>query len=155
MGFWDIITDAIKGVPESAALRERLALAADQYTILEGEITDLKKKYSLLETENQNLRLDLGKAKEQIRDLEEQLSNRHSEALDKIATQILLLVADHPDCTTEALAHHLKLHPEKVLYYRDELTQQGYLDYGLTWDDQEYYQLTPKGRKTLSNSQLL
>src|SRR5436309_2748900 len=72
-----------------------------------------------------------------------------------IELQILVLIAHNPDCTTGRIAAHLGVSPEKILHHRDELVERRYVDYGLSAMDEEYYQLTPKGRKFLNDKQLL
>lgn len=140
-GFMGWITDLLKEIPSAARYK--------------AELEQLASEHGILKSENAVLQSKLKAAEEKIRNLEEQLSDRHSQHLNETAVQILLFVVDSPDCTTETLAQHLELRPEKIRYYRDELTQHRYLDYGLTWDDREYYQLTPKGRKMLNDKQLL
>jgi len=54
-----IITDILKEIPLSAVLRERLTDAEAKMATLEKENTSLK-------TENQNLRVDLKKAQDEI-----------------------------------------------------------------------------------------
>jgi DNA-binding MarR family transcriptional regulator len=135
------ITDLLKEIPSAARYK--------------SELEQLESEHGILKSENTVLQSQLKAAEEKIRNLEEQLSDQHSQYLDETAVKILTFIAHYPDCTTETLAQHLGLHSEKVLYYRDELTQQGYFNHGLTWDDQEYYQLTPKGRKILNDRQLL
>ena len=128
------ITDLLKEIPSAARYKSEL---------------------EQLETANAVLQSKLKAAEEKIRNLEKQLSDRHSQHLDETAVQILACIADHPECTTETLAQHLGLHLEKIRYYRDELTQHSYVDYGFTGMDEEYYQLTPKSRKALNDRQLL
>lgn len=54
-------------------LRERLALAVDQYTILEKENTTLKAKIQIIETENQNLKSEKIDLEKKIEDLLRQI----------------------------------------------------------------------------------
>lgn len=57
----------------AAILRERLALAADQYAMLEKENTSLKTKIQILETENQSLKSEKIELEKKIEDLLRQI----------------------------------------------------------------------------------
>ena len=62
MGFSDILSDAVKSIPLTEVLRERLALADDKFAILDREFANLK-------TENADLRQLVEKKDKEIADL--------------------------------------------------------------------------------------
>ncbi len=66
MGFTDILSDAVKGIPLAEVLRERLAFAEQQFAALDRETAKLKAEKETLEAENLRLRSDLQKAQEEI-----------------------------------------------------------------------------------------
>lgn len=59
----------------STVLMQRLSLAADQYSALEKKLSDSELRAKNLESENNGLGLDLKKAEEKIRNLEERISH--------------------------------------------------------------------------------
>jgi len=69
MGFSDIIADAVKTIPVSEVLRERLAFADQQFAALERKATELTLKVSELETENKDLRFEIQQRAAQIHKL--------------------------------------------------------------------------------------
>jgi hypothetical protein len=75
--------------------------------------------------------------------------------LSDIEIQILLLIAEDPDCTTETFTLHFNTHLERIRYCRDELKIYRYIDYGFAPNGEEYHQLTHKGRKVLHDRQLI
>ncbi len=80
MGLLDGFEKLINEHGSETILKERIALANDKYSALEKKFTDLEHKcfeselrISNLDAENQALRLDNSKHREQIRNLEKQL----------------------------------------------------------------------------------
>jgi len=135
------ITDLLKEIPSAARYK--------------AELEKLESEYSILKSENTVLQSKLQAAEEEIGTLEQKLSDRHNQDLPEIEVQMLTFIADTADCTTDDLAAHLEVSPQKILRHKDRLVELHYLDYGLTAMDEEYYQLTPEGRKLLDDKGLL
>src|SRR3970282_1398687 len=68
-------------------LKERLALAAEQYVSLEKKLSASAIREKQLQSENKSLRLDLDQAQIKIRDLEKQLSQEVKAATAKYNEQ--------------------------------------------------------------------
>ncbi len=80
MNIFDGIEKLINEHGSATILRERIALASDQYialekknTLLTKENTSLKSENSILKSENQSLKLDNEEQKIQIQNLEKRL----------------------------------------------------------------------------------
>ena len=71
MGLLDGIEKLINEHGSSVILKERIALANDQYSSLESKLNDLQ-------SENEHLRIDLEKAKIQIHQLQERINNHET-----------------------------------------------------------------------------
>lgn len=80
---------------DAAILKERLALARDEYDALET-------RRSKLELENAQL-------KERIQSLEDQIAMSQPRRIEELQEQILILLADAPRMTTDQLAKQLHL----------------------------------------------
>lgn len=83
MGIFQDIERLITEHGSASILRERLALAAEQYAALEKQNAALKEAETNLKAENKRLNLDLEECKKQRRALEEKLSHK---ALPKVVT---------------------------------------------------------------------
>lgn len=79
-----------------------------------------------------------------------------AQVLSEIEMAMLVLIAHHSDCTTEKLAAHLGVSEQKILHHKDKLEEHDYLEHGWDWTDrEEYYHLSPQGRKVLNDRGLL
>ena len=65
----------------AAILKERIALANDKYAALEQKLSVCDAANKELHSENETLRLDNGKLKEQVRAFEEILSDKRHKSL--------------------------------------------------------------------------
>jgi DNA-binding MarR family transcriptional regulator len=135
------ITDLLKEIPSAARYK--------------AELEKLEAEHSILKSENTVLQSKLKTAEEKIGALEQKLSDRHTQDLPEIEVQMLTFIADTTDCTTDDLATHLRVSPQKILRHKDRLVELRYVDYGLTALDEEYYQLTPESRKLLDDKGIL
>jgi predicted nucleic acid-binding Zn-ribbon protein len=77
MGIFQDIERLIAEHGSASILRERLALAKDQYTALEKQNAALKESEANLKAENKRLNLDIDECQKQRRALEEKLSHKN------------------------------------------------------------------------------
>lgn len=81
MGLLDGLEKFINEHGSAVILKERIALANDKYAALEQELAASDAANKLLYSDNQNLRVDLEKAKVEIQNLEEALSEKRHKSL--------------------------------------------------------------------------
>lgn len=101
-------------------LKERLALAADQYAALERKIIELEANSKQSKMENKSLYLKLEQAELKIRDLEEKLIERHNLPLKEIEINILKSISEKPK-TAKEIAQQISSQEETIRYYLEEL----------------------------------
>ncbi len=102
-------------------LKERLALASDQYSSLEKKLTETNLRNEQLESENSSLRSDLKKTQEKIRNLEEKLVERHGQRLEDIREKLLQILASHSDITSQQISSALGKSAEFVTFHLTEM----------------------------------
>lgn len=78
MGLLDGIEKLINEHGSSVILKERIALANDQYAILEQKLAASELRENQLKSQNESLRLDVEKAQIQIKNLEDKLSHNNA-----------------------------------------------------------------------------
>ena len=105
----------------AAILKERLALASDQYSALEKKLVETNLRNEQLESENSGLRLELEKAQEKIRNLEEKLVERHGQRLDEIKEKILCFLAQHEEISEPHITRDLGLGEPLTKFHLDDL----------------------------------
>lgn len=133
-----LFTDILKGLPENAVLREKVAEA--------------EKRYAALETENAILRDDLRDAKLIVKELNEQLKElTHKDDLDATEVRLLLAIAhleyddavkaviarDFPDLSGPRLDYHIK-RLEDGAYIRGGVIDQQGIHYAITQDGRTF-----------------
>ncbi len=122
MSLFDGIEKLITEHGSAAILKERIALAADQYAALEKKLSDAELRAKELESENQRLELDNFKLKEKIRDLEKQLSENHDKSsLEEVRERILILVSQHEDITDAQVARAVGVGEQLATFHLMEL----------------------------------
>ena len=84
MGLLDGFEKLINEHGSSTILKERIVLANDKYAVLERKLSECESAKIKLNSENEALRLDLDKLKQQNRALEEKLSHNLSLVFDDI-----------------------------------------------------------------------
>lgn len=105
----------------SSILKERLALASDQYGALEKKLSEANGSNEKLQSENATLRLDLEKAQEKIRNLEEKLVERHGQHLEEIREKLLQLLVAHSEVTSQQIASAIGKSSELVTFHLTEM----------------------------------
>lgn len=123
----------------AAILKERLALANDQYSALEGKLADAKARVDELARDNERLRQELGEAREQLRMFQAQSETPKIERLEMIREEILRFLAEHADVTSTQIARAMGKNEQLVTYHLTEMESQ-YLAHGSysVYDDTQW-----------------
>lgn len=129
MGLLDGFEKLINEHGSAVILKERIALANDKYAALERRLSDWQSRAEAaelkarnLEPESQRPELDNFKLKEQIRSLEEQLSERHGQRLEKVREQLLQLrAAQTGRITASQAAQVLQIGEQLATYHLTEM----------------------------------
>lgn len=102
MGILDGFEKLINEHGSAAILKERIALANDQYSFLEKQKSLFESENTVLKTENQTLKFNLEQAEQKIRQLEKQVSTIHNSnpdgyVCDYCASPSLTRTGNRPD----------------------------------------------------------
>ena len=116
----------------AAILKERLALATDEYTALERKLSESESRAEAaevrvkeVESENQRLELDNFKLKDRIRDLEGQLTERTGQRLEEVREKLLQLLAAQTDrITSSQAARALQIGEQLAKYHLTEMEKE-------------------------------
>ncbi len=137
----------------STILKERLQLAADQYTVLQDKLEASQQKNSALEAENQSLKTQLQQAQEEVNRLQE-IMQASTEAqgnkeLKEIEQQILgTLFEANTHFSPTQLATKLSIGESLTKYHIDRLIGMKLIGYGpAKMNAPMYYVLSEHGRK--------
>ena len=159
MGLFDGIEKLITEHGSAAILRERIALAADQYSTLEKENVALKTENQILKSENQRLKLDNSKLKEEIRNLENQLSklsNSHNQALEKVKENILLFLSKQKTSVfADQVAQYIGIETQTAMFHLEELNAKVMVLVGHSGLTPPRWSLAKEGRKYLVQRSLI
>jgi len=148
----------------AAILKERLALASDQYSALEKKLSDSESRVEAaelrtknLESESQRLELDNFKLKEEIRNLKEQLSERHGQRLEEVREQLLqLLAAQTGRITASQAAQVLQIGEQLATYHLTEMGKESLVTAGYFYNGRSTdYAIGQAGRAYLVSHGLL
>lgn len=156
MGLLDGIEKLITEHGSSAILRERIALARDQYEALEKKIATFQDENATLKSEYQRLELDNDKLKQKIKNLEEQLSSIHEQSLDETEMAILKLLASaHSRITAEQVAGNLGIHVTKAEYFFKRLQEREFINAGYSYLNPTTYGSAHGGNEYLVKNNLV
>jgi DNA repair exonuclease SbcCD ATPase subunit len=133
----------------AAILKERLALASDQYSALEKKLSDASAREEHLRSENARLRTDLEKAQKKIQSLEEQVVQRHGQRLDEVKEKILVLLASHDDYDGN-IAQTLGIGNQVAAFHLEELEKMEFIYRSLSMTGEIFpWCLVQEGRRYL------
>lgn len=130
-------------------LRERLALAADKYDVLEEKVASLGEENAKLRSENQRLQLDKNKLREEIEGLRQQLGNDRRAGLTPDEEAIIKLLANRAhSLTSQQIASHMEIHRTKAEHFLHKLYDNNYVGMAGNYSTgQTTYFLYPKGKE--------
>jgi regulator of replication initiation timing len=155
MGILDGIEKLITEHGSAAILRERVALAKEQYQALERDNATLKQENATLRQENDRLQLDNYKLKEKLENLEKQIAHSHGDRLDEISEKMLIALANSDRALTEQLIAHVGQGPAKGKYHLDILREKKFAIQAAATPRGAMWMATSEGRKYLANHNLL
>lgn len=111
----------------AAIMKDRLALASDQYSALEKKLFEANASVEQLKSENESLHLDLKKAEVKIRNLEEKFIQCHSNPLEEIEIHILKLISDTSK-TAKEISELLNIGEEVIKFQLEELKNKNIIE---------------------------
>ena len=117
----------------AAILKERIALASDQYAALDKKLLDAvaraqaaEVEYKNLESVNQRLELDNRKLKDEVRNLEEKLMGRHGQRLEEVKEAILLFLSARPHggaIFADQIGRQCGIGSQVAMYHLEEMNE--------------------------------
>lgn len=108
-------------------LKERIALANDQYAALENKFQASTLRVNELESENRSLRQNLEKANVEIEDLKRAMEKGRGSRLNEIKEKILVLIAGREMCTRN-IAQELGVGEQVAVFHLEELEDAGFIE---------------------------
>lgn len=155
MGLLDGFEKLINEHGSAVILKERITLANEKYATLEQKLTESELRANDFESKNQGLSLDLKKTQEKIRNLEEELVERHGQRLEEVKEQLLQLLAKRPNVTDAQIAEALHINVQLATFHLTEMENSRlvHADYS-TYEDTEW-SIAHEGRGYLVRHELL
>jgi DNA-binding transcriptional ArsR family regulator len=139
----------------AAILKERLALANDQYSALEGKLTDAKSRADELASDNERLRRELHDAMEQLRALQAQSVGRKGERIEEVREAILRFLSERDDVTSAEIARNTGKHEQLVTYHLTEMEEQDLVHASYSAYGETDWSIAHEGRGYLIRNGLL
>jgi regulator of replication initiation timing len=151
MGFLDGFEKLINEHGSATILKERIALANDKYSALEKELSTFKAREAELAAENQSLKLDNEKFRQEIqrRDDECEKKKSHKTPLDGPKVKILEYLSEYDASTTDEVAVGLNIKLQLVKYHLEELYKSHMVDQEHNPLGSNWWSLKQAGRKYL------
>lgn len=137
MGLLDGLEKLINEHGSAAILKERIALANDQYAALEKKFQASTLRVSELESENRTLRHNLEKANAEIENLKRATENGRGAPLDEIKEKILVLIASR-DMYTRNISQELGVGEQVAVFHLEELEEAGFIGRSLSMMGEEF-----------------
>ena len=131
MGLLDGIERLINEHGSAAILKERIDLANDKYSALEGKSSELEQKITMLEAENETLRLNLEKAEIEVQNLKKYTEKTQGEYLNEIEEKILAFVANHENATEQHVAQAVGVDVNVASFHLEELRNATMVSYSV------------------------
>jgi septal ring factor EnvC (AmiA/AmiB activator) len=123
MGIFSEIEKLITEHGSAAILKERIALAEDQYAALERKLSDAEARLQKTEAERERLGLENGKLAEKVQNLEEQLLARRGQRLEEEREKLLIALSSRPEALAPHLAQSLGISEQRVTFHLEELAK--------------------------------
>lgn len=159
MGLLDGLEKLINEHGSAVILKERIALANDKFAALEQKLAASELRAENLESENHGLRLDNEECQKQRRALEEKLSQRTSERLEKTEESVLVIVSNHDGLSDQKISAIAALEKKRCTFYLHELKAKKFAETSPCLDEDNYmvdsWRITQEGRRYLVSHGLL
>lgn len=137
MGLLDGFEKLINEHGSATILKERIALANDQYAVLEKKFEASALRVSELESENKALRQKLETANAEIENLRKAAENSRSARLDDAKEKILVLLAGR-EMYTQNIARELDVGEQVAVFHLEELEDSGFIGRSLSMTGEEF-----------------
>lgn len=102
-------------------LKERLALASDQYSALEQKLAASELRTKELESANQRLNSDLEKTTIELQNLKKLTEQSHGSRLEELREKILVLLSQNETLEVEEISSHLNIGTQLATFHLEEL----------------------------------
>lgn len=146
----------------SAILRERIALANDQYSALESKVKSLESEVAKLKLQKTELELDNNKLREQTQALMERISGflLQKSPLDEVKLKILVALTNTQQSSAKEISDSIGISEQQTEFHLNELHDAKYISHSfgaITVDDSPIrpWSINQKGRKHLAENNLL
>lgn len=159
MGLLDGFEKLINEHGSAVILKERIALANDKFAALEQKLSECEAAKIKLNAENEALRLNNEECKKQRRALEEKLSQRLGERLEKTEESVLVILSNHDGLSDQKICEIAVLEKKRCTYYLHELKAKKLAEATPCIDENDYmvdsWHITQEGRRYLVSNGLL
>lgn len=135
-----LFADILKGLPENAVLRHKVA--------------DAEKRYAALETENAILKDDIRDAKTEIKKLKKQIEELTHNDLTEPQLKALKLAATDQVVDADCFSSSMGVSPERAAYYLSKLVERDMLEFR-GFGGEGIYTIKPKGLEVLMSHGLI
>jgi len=156
MGLLDGFEKLINEHGSAVILKERIALANDKYSALEKELSASKARESELTAENQSLKLDNEKLKQEIQRRDDVIQNEksHGDLLEQQKVNILLHLSKSNETEPEQIARALNIGKQVAIFHLEELSEKNmaFVDYIM---GSSYWSIDQEGRRYLVKNNLI
>ena len=123
MGLLDGLERLINEHGSAVILKERIALANDQYAALGQKFSTCEARVVQLEAENKALRLDLEQATIEIQNLKKLTENSHGQHLEDIKEKLLIALSPGQEALATQLAQDLGIGEQLATFHLEELAK--------------------------------
>lgn len=155
MGLLDGIEKLINEHGSATILKERIALAKDQYDALETKFEASALRVTQLESENKTLRHSLEKANAEIGNLRSAAEKVRGARLDEIKEKILVILAGR-EAYEQNIARELGIGNQVAAFHLEELESAGFIGRSLSMTGEEFpWYLVQEGRRYLVAHKLI
>lgn len=155
MGLLDGIEKLINEHGSAVILKERIALANDQYAALEKKLQASTHRESELESENMALRQDLERANTELEHLKSAMEEGQGARLDEIKEKILVLIADQ-EIYTQNIMQELGVGEQVAVFHLEELEEAGLIGRSISMMGEEFpWYLQQEARRYLVSHSLI
>lgn len=136
-------------------LKERLALANDQYSALEGKLADARSRAEDLARDNERLRKEAADLREQLRALQERAESQTGDRLEEVRETILRFLSEHEDVTAAQIARAMGKHEQVVIFHLGEMEGQNLVQASYSAYEDTQWSIAHDGRGYLVRAGLI